>query len=134
MDESELAEILWKIKWNYCIVLYCIVLYCFVGWSLLPNALRPFWNLLYSPNLGITRMWICRLNFAQRPIFSGLRFFNKPEISEGTPSLKSFPEDLCSGFLHPEKINRPQPGLNPQTLDIEASTLPRDHQGRQWKE
>ena len=32
------------------------------------------------PNLGITRTWICRLNFARRPIFSGLRFFNEPEI------------------------------------------------------
>ena len=36
------------------------------------------------PNLG-NRMWICRLNFAQRPIFSGLRFFNKPEITDLGP-------------------------------------------------
>ena len=42
------------------------------------------------PNLGITRTLIYRLNFSQWPIFSGLRFFNKPEISElGTPRLKS---------------------------------------------
>ena len=34
------------------------------------------------PNLGITRTLIYRLNFSQWPIFSGLRFFNKPEISE----------------------------------------------------
>ena len=35
----------------YFIVLYCIVLYCIVlmGWSLLPNALRPFQDLLCSP-------------------------------------------------------------------------------------
>ena len=26
---------------------------------------------------------------------------------------------------------RPQPDLNPRTLDLEASTLPRDHRGRQ---
>ena len=38
------------------------------------------------PNLGIIRTWIYRLNFAQRPIFSGLRFFNEPEISESGPS------------------------------------------------
>ena len=39
------------------------------------------------PNLGITRTWICRLNFAQRTIFSGLRFFNEPEISDsGSPA------------------------------------------------
>ena len=30
----------------YCIVLYCIVL---MGWSLLPNALQPFQDLLCSP-------------------------------------------------------------------------------------
>jgi hypothetical protein len=31
---------------------------------------------------------------------------------------------LYSGFLRPEKIQRPQSDLNPQTLDLEASTLP----------
>ena len=35
-------------------------------------------------NLGI-RPWICRLNFAERPIFSGMRFFNEPEISDSGP-------------------------------------------------
>ena len=76
------------------ILLYCIVL---MGWSLLPNALRPFWDLLCFVNLGITRTWICRLNFAQRPIFSGLRFFNKPEISD--PQLKVPP----GGLVLPKK-------------------------------
>ena len=42
----------------------------------------------------------------------------------GTSSLKSLPEDLSSGFLLPEKIHRPQSGLNPRTLYLEASTLP----------
>jgi hypothetical protein len=37
----------------YCIVLYCIVL---MGWSLLPNALRPFQIYCAPPNLGITKM------------------------------------------------------------------------------
>ena len=59
----------------------CIIL---LGWSLLPNALRPFQIYCAPPNLGI-RTWICRLNFAQRPIFSGLRFFNEPEISDSVP-------------------------------------------------
>ena len=68
------------------------------------------------PNLGIIGTWICRLNFAQRLFFSGLRFFNEPDISDSGPP--------------PEKIHRPQLGLNPRTLDIEASTLPRDHRGR----
>ena len=67
--------------------------------SLLPNALRPFNTYYAPPNLGITRTWICRLNFAQRPIFSCFRFFNEPEMSD----LKSLPEDLCSGFLRSEK-------------------------------
>ena len=69
----------------------CIVL---IGWSLLPNTLRYFWYLLCFQNLGFTRKWICWLKFAQRPIFSGLWFFNEPEISDS---------DLCSGFLRPEK-------------------------------
>ena len=51
-------------------VLYCIVL---MGSSFLPNALRPF-QIYFAPlNLGITRTWICRWNFAQRPIFYGLK-------------------------------------------------------------
>ena len=51
-----------------------------------------------------------------------------------TPSLKSLPKDLCSGFLCPEKLHRPQPGLNPQTLDLKASTLPRDRRDRHLTE
>ena len=54
-----------------------IFVFVLIGWSLLPNALRPF--KIY------TRMRICRLNFAQRPIFSGLRFFNEPEILDSGP-------------------------------------------------
>ena len=34
---------------------------------------------------------------------------------------------MWSGFLRPEKSYRPQPGLNPRTLDLEASTVPQDH-------
>ena len=69
----------------YCIVLYCIV-FVLMGWSLLPNALRPFQIYCAPLNLGITRTWI--LNFAQKPIISGLRFCNEPEISDsGHPGL-----------------------------------------------
>ena len=46
------------------------------------------------------------------------------------PSLKSLPKDLCSVVLRPEKIHRPQPGLNPRILDLEENTSPRDHRGR----
>ena len=38
-------------------------------------------------------------------------------------SLKSQTRDLCSGFLHHEKIHRPQPGLNPRTLDLETTEI-----------
>ena len=51
-----------------------------------------------------------RLNFAQRPIFSGLRF------RLGTPSLKSLPEDLCSGFLRPEKNPSTSAAFEPANL------------------
>ena len=56
-----------------------------MGWSLLPNTLRPFKIYCAPPNLGITRTWILRLNFAQRPIFSSLSFFNEHEISDSGP-------------------------------------------------
>ena len=53
-----------------------------MGWSLLPNALRPYQIYCAPPDLGNTRWWMCQLNFAQRTSFSsGLRFFNEPEIS-----------------------------------------------------
>ena len=71
---------------NYCIVLY--------GCSLLPNGLFKVYCV--PPNLGITRTWICRLNFAQRPNFSGLRFFNEPEISDSGPPASSPSRRTCT--------------------------------------
>jgi hypothetical protein len=42
------------------------------------------------------------------------------------PRLIAPPGGLVStGFLRPEEIHIPQPGLNPRTLDVEASTFPR---------
>ena len=67
------------------------------------------------------------IKFCSEDYFSGLRFFNEPEISDsGTQSLQ---EDLCSEFLRPEKIHRPQPWFEPANLDLEVSALPRDHRG-----
>ena len=68
-------------------------------WSLLPKVLRTFKIYCAPPNLGIARTWICRLNFAQMPIFSGLRFFNEPEISDSgstaiSPSRRSCTQDF----------------------------------------
>ena len=62
--------------------LLLLLVFVLMGWSLLPNALLPFKIYCDPPNLGITRTWICRLHLAQRPIFSALRFFNEPEISD----------------------------------------------------
>ena len=100
----ELPDSLFKLNYNTCIFFVFVLM----GWSLLPNALRHFQIYCASPNLGITRTWIFRLNFAKRPIFSGLRFFNEPDISDSGP----------------------QPGLNPRTFYLEAITLPRENRGR----
>ena len=56
-----------------------------MGWSLLSSVLRRFQIYCAPPNLGITRTWICRLNFGQKLIFSGLRFFNENEMSDSGP-------------------------------------------------
>ena len=51
----------------HCIVLYCIVLYWWGGHCcpMHCDLSKIYWA---PPNLD-NRMWICRLNFAQRPIF-----------------------------------------------------------------
>ena len=46
------------------------------------------------------------------------------------PQLKVPPRGLVLRIFT-FKVHRPQPGLNSRTLDLDASTLPRDHQGRQ---
>ena len=75
--------------WNkiiVCILLYCTVIY-WRGDHCCPMHCDLFKIDCAPPNLVITETWICRLNFAQRPIFSGLRFFNEPEISDsGLPA------------------------------------------------
>ena len=80
------------------------------------------------PNLGtsITKTWIYRLNFAQRPIF---------QVWGSLTSLKSQTRDLqlnvpLGGLLLLKKMHRPQPDFSPQTLDPEASSLTRDYRGR----
>ena len=66
---------------------YLYFVFVLMGWSLLPNALRPYKIYCAPSNLCIARTSICRLHFPQRPVFSGLRFFDKPEISDpGVPS------------------------------------------------
>ena len=113
----------------YCIVLYCIVLRRL---SLLPNALRPFQIYCAPSNLGITRTWICRLNFAQRTIFQAWGSLTSLKSQTRDPQLKVPPGGLVLRIFMSWKIHRPQPGLNPRTLDLEASTLPLYYRGRLW--
>ena len=104
-----------------------IMLYLYLFWwggHCCPVHCDLFQIYCAPPNLGIARTWMWRLKFAHRPIFSAWN------LRLGTLSLKSLPEDLCSGFLRTGKTHRPQSGLNPRTLDLEASTLPRDQWGR----
>ena len=62
--------------------IFCI---CFDGVVIAAQRTATFLKINCAPsNLGI-RTWMCRLNFAQRPIISGLRFFNEPEISDSGP-------------------------------------------------
>ena len=62
---------------------------CFDGVVITAQCTATFSDLCAPPNLGsITRTCIWRLNFAQRPIFSGLRFFSEPEISDSGPPDK----------------------------------------------
>ena len=78
--------------WDKSIQLLILTIYFLLflmGWSLLPNALRPFKIYCAPSSSGITRRWVCRLNFAQRPIFSGLRFFKESEIwDSGFPAYR----------------------------------------------
>ena len=73
---------MWKGTGNW------IVLYW--GGQCYPMHCDIFLDLLCSPNLD-TRTWIWRLNFAQRPIFSSMRFFNEPAWS---PSRRTCAPDF----------------------------------------
>ena len=59
--------------------------YCIGGGHCCPIHCDIFKIYCAPTNLGITRTSICRLNFAQRPIFPGLRFFKEPEKSDSGP-------------------------------------------------
>ena len=73
------------------------------GGHFCPMHCDPFKIYCAPPNLGITRRWIRRLNFAQRPFFQAWGSLTSLKSQTRDPSFKSLPEDLCSGFLRPEK-------------------------------
>ena len=85
----------------------CIILYSFWwGFHCCPIHCDLFKIYCAPPNLGIARTWICRLNFAQRPIFSGLRFFNEPEISDlGSPASSPFWRACAQDFYVKKSID-----------------------------
>ena len=105
-------------------ILYCIVL---MGWSLLPNA--TFLRSIVLPELN-TRTWTCRLNFAQRPIFSGLRFFNEPEISDSGPPALTPSRRTCAQDFYVLKKSIDFSRVRTREPWISRWAVPRDHQGR----
>ena len=61
-----------------------VELYCINGVVIAARMHCDFFKIYCAPpNLGITR----RLNLAQRPIFSGLRFFNELKIADSPGGL-----------------------------------------------
>ena len=75
-----------KVFHSYSCLDSCIVLYCFDRVVIAAQMHCGLFEICCAPpNLGITRTWKYRLNFAQRPIFSGMSVFNEPEISDLGP-------------------------------------------------
>ena len=69
------------------------LLFVLLGWSLLSNALRHFKIDCAHPNLCIGT-WICRLNFAQRPIFQAGGSLTSLKSQTRDPQLKVPPGGL----------------------------------------
>ena len=115
-----------------CIVLYYIVFYCIVLYCRGEHCCPMYCDLLKiycaPPNLGISRTWICRLNFAQRPISSGSRYFNEPEFSDSGPQLKIPPGGLVFRIFTSWKNPSTSAVFEPANLGSRAITLPRDQQ------
>ena len=109
---------------------YCIVL---MGCLLLSNALRLFLDLLCSPNFGFTRTWICRLIFFRGLFFQTWRSLTNLKSQTRDLQLKVPPGRLVLRIFTSWKIHRPHPGLNLLTLDLEASTVLRDHRSQSLK-
>ena len=99
----------------YGVYYYSIVFY-WRGGHCCPTHCGFFKIYCAPPNLGITRTWICRLNFAQRPIFSGLRIFNEPEISDSGSQLKVPPGRLVLRISTSWKNPSTSVGFEPANL------------------
>ena len=105
----------------YCIVLYCILLCCIDDMVIAAQYTETFLRSTFycaPPNLGITRTWICRLNFSQNPIFSSLRFFNDLHIYSQIrdPQLKAPPGGLVLRIFTSSKNPSTSAGFEPANL------------------
>ena len=65
----------------------CMVCIVLKGWSLLPNALRPFQIYCAHPNLGI-RTWICWLNVGRGLFFQAWGSLTNLKSQTRNPQLK----------------------------------------------
>ena len=104
MTFTELVKLIWIIV-LYWMGGHCCQMYC----DLFKIYCAP-------PNLGITRTWICRLNFVQRPIFSCLRFFNRACNLTRDSQLKVPPEGLVLRIFTSWKSSSTTAGFEPANL------------------
>ena len=63
------------------------VLYCIDRVVIAAQCTATLLRSIVLPRIWVLGREYCRLNYAQRPIFSGLRFFNEPEISDSGPPV-----------------------------------------------
>ena len=73
------------------VLLYCICI-CFDGVVIGAQCTATFFRIYCAPpNLGITRTWICRLNFAQRLFFQAWGSLTSLKSQTLDPQLKVLP-------------------------------------------
>ena len=87
-----------------------------MGWSLLPNALRPFQIYCAAPNLGITRTWIYRLNFLRGLIFQAWGCLTSLKSQTRNPQLKVPPGGLVLRIVTSWKNTSTSAGFEPANL------------------
>ena len=112
--------------------MYCIVLY-WRGGHYCPMHCDLSKIYCAPPNLGITRTWICRLNFAQKPIFEAWGFLTSLKSQTREPRIKVPPGGLVLGIFTSWKNPSTSAGFEPGNLDSrgehDAPRPPRLHVG-----
>ena len=95
--------------------IYCIVL-CWWGGHCCPMHCDLFKIYCAPPNLGITRTWIWRLNFAQRPFFQALGSLTSLKSQTGDSQVKVPPGGLVLRIFTPWKSSSTLAGFEPANL------------------